>query len=109
MKKNYTDVGQVIEINLEQFGYRDYYAECFYRNSETVGCMSVMIVYVKKELDGSVSYVAFAGTDQEDGSVLYRQDIHSTKGTIKNDLYRIVSYMCTTDIIKEYINEGDAA
>lgn len=109
MKKNYTDIGQVIEISLDQFGYQDYYAECFYRGSENAGCMSILIAFARKEADSSISYIAFAGTDQKDGSILYRQDIHSTKGTIKNDLYRIVSYMCSSGIIKEYIDEVDVA
>lgn len=103
MKKNYTDIGQVIEIDLGQYGYSGFFAECLYSVSETPNCMSIMIAIIRKGEDVPLDYLIFAGTEQPDGSTLYRQDIHSSKGTIKNDLCRIVSYMCSSGVIKEYV------
>ena len=105
MKKNYTDMGSLLEIDLSQLGYVGYFAECLYRPSDEPNCMSVMIAFIKKGEAYPIDFISFAYTETDDGYI-YKQDIHSTKGTIKNDLFRIVSYMCSSGIIKEYLG-GD--
>lgn len=100
--KDIKDVGQMIEINVKEFGYNGYHVACLYAPSKVRGKYTVQLFLVQKDQDGDLNSVAFIGTQPED-KILYRQDITSNSGTIKNDLYRIVKYMCTEKIIEEFM------
>lgn len=105
--KNIKDLGQMIEVNLAEFGYDGFYAECLYMPSSVTGKYSIRIFLSKKSSeDGDIEDLAFIGT-APNGKMEYRQDITSNSGTIKNDLYRIVRYMCTGEapFINDYVRE----
>lgn len=105
--KDIRDLGQMIEIDLSEFGYGGFYMDCLYRPSPVRGKYSVRLFLSKKvSCDSDILGLAFVGTSPN-GKMEYCQDITSNSGTIKNDLYRIVRYMCTGEnhIIDEYVGE----
>lgn len=107
--KKIRNVGQMIEMDLGNFGYEGYYAECLYSPSSNTGMYDVRIFLIIKDEDGDPAYLAFVGSELN-GKMLYKQQITTNAGTVKNDLYRIISYMCSgaSPFIEKFMDEETA-
>lgn len=102
--KKIIDLGQMVEISLDEFGYKSYGVACLYRPSDVRGKYTVRLFLIQKDEHEDLNSIAFIGTAPE-GRMLYQQDITSNCGTIKNDLYRIVRYMCDEKLIEDYMGD----
>lgn len=96
----YTNKGTVIEIDLGNYGYSSFFAEVLYKYVEEKNATEVTMYVVCKGEDGTlVSMMPVQNT----------QYISSNKNTAKQDILRIVRYMCDTGIIKEYLPVAEDA
>ena len=92
--KKYTYKGQMIEVNLTQFGYDGVYAEVLYQCEDEVGKSLITMFVVEKNDDGDPSNVTL---------VQKSQYITGDRTEVRGNIVRLVEYMCREKIIEKYI------
>lgn len=95
--KKYSYKGQMIEINLGQYGYEGYFAEVLYQCYDNIGKTLVTMFITKKGSDGKKIMLI---------PVQDSQYITSDRSDIRNNIVRIVEYMCRTKRIEPYLKKG---
>ena len=98
--KRYNYKGQMIEVNLSQFGYEGYLAEVLYQCDDRAGKSLVTMFLVKKGADGEPKILI---------PVQNSQYITSDRSDVKSNIVRIVEHMCKTKRIEPYMKKGSVA
>lgn len=93
--KRYNYIGQMIEIELGQFGYDGYFADIIYKCQEETGKSLITMFLVKKNKDGDPTVIL---------PVQKSQYITASRPEVKGSIVRIVEYMCKTRRIEKYMH-----
>lgn len=86
--------GQVIEINLSQFGHKGYFVEALYRFSEKDNKYFVSLFTVSKDEDGDIASLC---------QIADVTELDCPKTAIKSSIVKIVKMMCDRKLINEYL------
>lgn len=92
--KKYTYKGQMIEVDLAQFGYDGIYAEVLYQCEDEVGKSLITMFLIRKDENGDPSGITL---------VQKSQYITGDRTEVRGNIVRLVEYMCREKIIESYI------
>lgn len=92
--KKYAYKGQMIEVDLAQFGYDGIYAEVLYQCEDEVGKSLITMFLIQKDENGDPSNVTL---------VQKSQYITGDRTEVRGNIVRLVEYMCREKIIEKYI------
>ena len=94
--KKYAYRGQMIEIDLSEYGYDGYYAEVLYQCDDTTDKSLVSMFVIMKDADGDPSMI---------NRVQKSQYVTGNRTDIRGNIVRIVEHMCKTRKIEKYLKE----
>ena len=96
--KKYRYKGQMIEVDLEQFGYSGYFAETLYQCEDDIGKSLITMFLVQKDKDGEPFNLI---------PIQKSQYITADRSDVRTNIVRIVEHLCRTKKIDRYLLEGE--
>lgn len=94
--KKYRYKGQMIEVDLKQFGYEGYFAEALYQCNDDTGKSLVTMFLITKDEGGDPSLLI---------PVQKSQYITADRSDVRTNIVRIVEHLCKTKKIDDYLPE----